>query len=160
MVLAQVSFQLPDKPSGNGMQTSVRFQGLIAVLRMVPKTLVPVNLLEHKRIALTQRKIQRPYKGQYLFHYLLMQLRIRGIDHVLFLYRRIDEGRVVMIPVIILRVDADTFRKYEFHAALTDTLAEMDQLARIAGIGRSKFHLPAEILVVSVFTALFHYRLV
>ena len=38
-----------------------------------------------------------------------MQLRIRGISHVLFLYRGIDEGRAVMVRAVVLLIDADTF---------------------------------------------------
>jgi hypothetical protein len=46
---------------------------------------------------------------QHIAHYLFMQLRIRRKCHVLFLYRGVDKGRVVMIPMIILLIDSDTF---------------------------------------------------
>ena len=46
---------------------------------------------------------------QYFADYLFMQLRIRGISHVLFLYRGIDEGRAVMVRAVVLLIDADTF---------------------------------------------------
>ena len=61
-----------------------------------------------------------------------MQLRIRGISHVLVLNGGVDKCRVMVVPVIILLIDTDTFGKNKLHALLTDTLAEMNQLARIA----------------------------
>lgn len=64
-----------------------------------------------------------------------MQLRVCGVSHVLFLHGGVDEGRPVMITVIVFPVDTDAFRQNQFHALLTDTLAEKHQLARIAGKG-------------------------
>ena len=56
MVFFQVAPQFPDKPSRNGAQPLVRFQGLATVLTLVTDTLVTVDLLEDKGIALAQRK--------------------------------------------------------------------------------------------------------
>lgn len=78
-------------------------------------------------------------RQKYIFHYILMQLRIRGISHVLFLHRGVDKNRIVMIPIVILRIDADAFRKDEFHVAFTGTLAKMYKLTRVTWIARRKF---------------------
>ena len=89
-----------------------------------------------------------------------MQLRIRGVSHVLFLHGGVDEGRVMVVTVIILLVDTDAFRQDQFHPLLADTLAEMHQLARVAGEGRRELKHPAKVLVISVLAPLLHDRFV
>ena len=160
MVSRQVAFQFPDKPSCNGAQPPVSLQGLAAVFRMVAEALVPVNLLEGESVALAQGKVKGFHDGQHLADNLFMQLRIRGVSHVLFLHGRVDEGRPVMVTVIVFPVDTDAFRQNQFHALLADTLAEMHQLACIAGKGWREFKHPAKILVISVLAPLLHYRLI
>ena len=79
-----VALQLPDKPSRNGAQPPVRLQGLAAVFRMVTEALVPGNLLEGESVALAQGKVKGFHDGQHFADNLFMQLRIRGVSHVLF----------------------------------------------------------------------------
>lgn len=73
-----------------------------------------------------------------------MQLRVRGVSHVLFLHGGVDERRPVMVTAIAFLVDTDAFRQNQLHALLADTLAEMHQFARIAGKGRREFKHPAK----------------
>ena len=56
-----------------------------------------------------------------------MQLCIRGISDVLFLNRRINEGRIMMTVLIIPVIHTDAFLKDKLNSLLTDTLAEMDK---------------------------------
>ena len=62
-----------------------------------------------------------------LFHDLLMQLRIRGVSDILFLIRRINEGRIMMMAFVIPVIHTNAFLKDKFYSLLTDTLAEMNQ---------------------------------
>ena len=101
MVPRQVAFQFPDKPSCNGAQPPVSLQGLGAVLRMVAEALVPVNPLEDESVALAQGKTQGLHDGQHLADNLFMQLRVRGVSHVLFLHGGVDERRPVMVTVAL-----------------------------------------------------------
>ena len=160
MVPRQVAFQFPDKSSRNGAQPPVSFQGLATVIRMVAEALVPVNPLEDESVALAQGKTQGLHDGQHLADNLFMQLRVRGVSHVLFLHGGVDEGRPVMVTVIVFPVDTDAFRQNQFHALLADTLTEMHQLARIAWKGWREFKHPAKILVISVLAPLLHHRLI
>ena len=116
MVPRQVAFQFPDKPSRNGAQPPVSLQGLGAVLRMVAEALVPVNPLEDESVALAQRKAQAFHDGQHLADNLFMQLRLRGVSHVLFLHGGVDERRPVMVTVIAFLVDTDALRQNQLHA--------------------------------------------
>ena len=51
-----------------------------------------------------------------------MQLRVRGVSHVLFLHGGVDERRPVMVTVIAFLVDTDAFRQNQFHALLADKI--------------------------------------
>ena len=160
MVPRQVAFQFPGNPSRNGAQLPVRLQGLGAVLRMVAEALVPVNPLEDESVALAQRKTQGFHDGQHFADNLFMQLRVRGVSHVLFLHGGVDEGHPVMVTVIVFLVDTDALRQNQFHALLADTLAEMHQFARIAGKGWRELKHPAKILEISVLAPLLHHRFI
>lgn len=83
-----------------------------------------------------------------------MQLLISGISHVLFLYGGVDESSVVMVIVVIFLIDTDTFCQNKLHTLLTDTLAEMNKLARIAWIRWSKLRHAAKVLVISILAPL------
>ena len=109
VIVLQVASQFPEKPSGDGVQTLVCFQSFFAIFRMIAEALVTKNTLKNVCVGLTQRKVQGFCNRQHIAHYLFMQLRIRRKCYVLFLYRGVDESRVVMIPMIILLVDSDTF---------------------------------------------------
>src|SRR5690606_10353716 len=76
---------------------------------------------------------------------------------VLLLYGRVH---VYVWIARIVSVDADAFLEYQGDAFLPDTLAEVDQLACLAGKTRNKTPLPAEILVVVVLRPLFHDALI
>lgn len=60
-------------------------------------------------------------------HGLLMQLRIRGISDILFLNRRINKGRIMMVVFIILVIQTNAFLKNKFNPRFTDTFTEMNQ---------------------------------
>ncbi len=92
-------------------------------------SLVTVNPLEDESVALAQGKTQGLHDGQHLADNLFMQLRVRGVSHVLFLHGGVDEGRPVMVTAIAFLVDTDAFRQNQLHALLADTLAEMHKLA-------------------------------
>ena len=77
---------------------------------MVAEALVPVNPLEDESVALAQGKTQGLHDGQHLADYLFMQLRVRGVSHVLFLHGGVDERRPVMVTVIAFLVDTDALR--------------------------------------------------
>ena len=156
MVVLKVPFEFPHQPARYGTQFPVRFQRLRTVLRMIAETLVPIDSLKDERITLPQREVKLPDYGQDLADNLLMQLRIGGVSHVLFLNRGIYEGDIMMFPIIIIPVHADTFRQNKFQAAFPDALTEMNQFTGIAGKGWDKFHHSAKVLVVSVLTPLFH----
>lgn len=57
MVSVHVTPELSDKPSVNGAQLPVRLQGFATVLGTITETLVPVNFLKNKCIALAQGKL-------------------------------------------------------------------------------------------------------
>lgn len=89
-----------------------------------------------------------------------MQLRVRRVSHDLSLDGGVDEDRVMVVTVIILPVDTDAFRQNQFHALFSDTLAEMDQFASIAGEERREFKHPTKVLVISLHAPLLHNRLI
>ena len=91
---------------------------------------------------------------QNVFDYLFMQLRICRISYILLLYSRIYESRIKMVFIILIRIDTDDLCQYYFHAFLTDTFSEVNQVRRITGLFGSKFKLSAKILVVSILTPL------
>ena len=86
-----------------------------------------LNILQHKGVALTQRKAQLFHNTKDFFHDLLMQLCIRGVSDILFLNCRINEDRIMMMVFIILVIHTDAFLKNKFNPLFTDTLAEMNQ---------------------------------
>ena len=94
---------------------------------MIPKTLVTIDILQHKGVALTQRKPQLFYDGKNFLHDLLMQLRIRGVSDILFLNRRINKCRIMMVVFIILVIHMNAFLKNKFNPRFTDTFTEMKQ---------------------------------
>ena len=94
---------------------------------MIPETLVTIDILQHKGVALTQRKAQLFHNAKNFFHDLLMQLCIRGISDILFLNCRINEGRIMMMVFIIPVIHTNAFLKNKFNPLFTDTLAEMNQ---------------------------------
>ena len=73
---------------------------------MVAEALVPVNPLEDESVALAQRKAQAFHDGQHLADNLFMQLRLRGVSHVLFLHGGVDEGRPVMVTFFSCTVES------------------------------------------------------
>ena len=92
-----------------------------------------------------------------------MQLRIRGISHVLFLHGGVDESRVVMVIVVIViifLIDTNTFCQDKLHTTLTDTLTEMNKLARIAWIRWRKLRHAAKVLVISILAPLLNNGLI
>lgn len=52
---------------------------------MIPETLVTIDLLQHKGVALTQRKPQSFHEAKNFLHNLFMQLCICGVSDILFL---------------------------------------------------------------------------
>lgn len=94
---------------------------------MIPETLVTIDLLQHKGVALTQRKAQLFYNARNFLHDLLMQLCICGVSDILFLNCRINESRIRMMPIIIVVIHTNAFLKNEFNSLFTDTFAEMNQ---------------------------------
>ena len=94
---------------------------------MIPETLVTIDLLQHKGVALTQRKAQLFHDAKNFLHDLLIQLCIRGVSDILFLNRRIDKGRIMMMVIILLVIHTNAFLKDKFNPRFTDTFAEMDQ---------------------------------
>ena len=127
--IANIHFQFSDKLFRNGAQPPVCFQGLAPVFRMRCGSLIPVNPLEDESVALAQGNTLSLHDGQHLADNLFMQLRVRGVSHVLFLHGGVDEGCPVMVMVIAFLVDTDAFRQNQFHTLLADTLAEMHKLA-------------------------------
>ena len=94
------------------------------------------------------------------FHDLFMQLCIRGVSDVLFLNRRINEGRIMMTVLIIPVIHTNAFLKNKHNSILTDTLAEMNKFGRGTRNRRSELLHATKIRIISVFASLFHQRLV
>ena len=94
---------------------------------MIPETLVTIDFLQHKGVALTQGKTQFFHNAKNFLHDLLMQLCIRGVSDIFFPNRRINKGRIMMMVLIILVIHTDAFLKDKFNSPFTDTFAEMNQ---------------------------------
>ena len=62
-----------------------------------------------------------------------------------------------MMVVVTLVIHTDAFLENEFNTLFTDTIAEMNQFGSGAWGNGSKLLHSSEILVISIFTPLFHY---
>ena len=127
MILFKITLQLPDQSSGYRTQTPVCLKGFLPVLGMIPETLVTTDRLQHKGVALTQGKTMLFHNAKNFLHDLLMQLRIRGVSDILFLNRRINKGRIMMMVIIVLVIHTNAFLKNKFNPGFTDTFSEMNQ---------------------------------
>ena len=67
------------------------FKALPLFFGCVAEALIPVNPLEDESVALAQGNPLSLHDGQHLADNLFMQLRVRGVSHVLFLHGGVDE---------------------------------------------------------------------
>lgn len=94
---------------------------------MTPETLVAIDILQHKGVALTKRKTLLFHEGKNFFHDLLMQLCICRVSDILSLNARINKGCIMMVVSIIFVILTNAFLKEKFNSLFTDTFAEMNQ---------------------------------
>lgn len=157
MIIPKITLEFPNQYSRYCPQFPVCLKGLAAILGMISETLVAIDTFQDKSITLAKRKLQFMHGVKNLVQYLFMQLRISRKGDILFLDDRIDKGCIVMMVVVIPVIHTDAFLENEFNTLFTDTVAEMNQFGSGTWGSGSKLLQSAEILLVSIFTPLFHY---
>ena len=157
MIIPKITLELPNQSSRYCPQFPVRLKGLAAVPGMISETLVAIDAFQDKSITLAKRKLQLMHDVKNLVHYFFMQLRVSRKGDILSLDGRIDKGCIVMPVVVIPVIHTDAFLENEFNTLFTDTGAEMNQFGSGTWGSGSKLLHSAEILVISIFTPLFHY---
>ena len=94
---------------------------------MITKTLVAINSLEHKGIALPKWEYQFMNDTQHLTDYLFVQLGICWVGDILLLNRRVYKGNSVMPVIIFFVINTNALLKDEFYPLFANTIAKVHQ---------------------------------
>ena len=94
---------------------------------MITKTLVAVNSLQNKGIALPKWEPQFMNDTRHLTDYLFVQLGICRVGDILLLNRRVYKGDIVMPVIIFLVINTNAFLKDEFYPLFANTIAKVYQ---------------------------------
>ena len=92
---------------------------------MITKTLVAINSLENKGIALPKWESQFLNDPQHLMDYLFVQFGICWVGDILLLNRSIYKGNIVMLVIIFFVINTNAFLKDEFYPLFANTIAKV-----------------------------------
>ena len=108
-------------------QTIVGFKGFPLVLGVVPETLIAVNAIEYKPIALAKRQTMLPHYTKDSLHYLFVQLGICRVGDILFLNSGVSESCLMVVLVIIFVIRPNNLMKDQLYTFLIDASLKMDK---------------------------------